>query len=336
MKHNRIILYIDLLFCLLIIPLVITLLPVERWLIHSESCFIALIVYIYALYLAYRSMHLTQLFLQKKFIAGLGLIGLLLAVTAVLTHIPFQIDISDATPEQRIVRQGLKRQTFWFFFLIVSGFSLSIELAIELFRLILSKQELEASRDKAELELYRSQINPHFLFNTLNTLYALVLCQSKHTETAFVNFSNLLRYTYSQIGEDLVPVGQEIEYIRQYVDLQKLRLNQHTRVQLEIDVDDDGKRIPPMMLITFVENAFKYGTSSEIDCQIAIRIRLKDSMLSFDAENAVMRERSDDGNAAIGIENCRKRLDLLFAGRYQLDITNEHGTYHTHLTIQLS
>ena len=335
MKHNRIILYIDLLFCLLIIPLVITLLPVERWLIHSESCFIALIAYIYALYFAYRSMHLTQLFLQKRFVTGLMLIGLLLLVTTVLTHIPFQIEVSDATPEQRIVRQGLKRQTFWFFFLIVSGFSLSIELAIELFRQILSKQELEASKDKAELELYRSQINPHFLFNTLNTLYALVLCQSKHTETAFVNFSNLLRYTYSQVGEDLVPIGQEIEYIRQYVELQKLRLNQHTCVKLEIDVDDEEKRIPPMMLITFVENAFKYGTSSEIDCQIAITVRLNHSQLLFDAENAVMRERDND-NPAIGIENCKKRLDLLFANRYQLVIHNEKGIYHTHLTIHLS
>ena len=334
MKHKRIICYIDLLFCLIIIPMVIALLPVERWLVHSMSCFVALILYIYALYFTYRSVHLTQLFLQKKFLMGLGIVLLLVVLTIVLTHIPFQIDFSDATPEQKVVRQGLKRQTFWFFFLIVSGFSLSIELAIELFREILSKQEVEARKDKAELALYKSQISPHFLFNTLNTLYALVLCRSEHTESAFMNFSNILRYTYSQVGEDLVPIGQELDYIHQYVDLQKLRLNKHTVVQLYTELDNPKKLIPPMVLITFVENAFKYGTSSETDCEIKIYIELHDGQLVFQTQNAIMRRREEE-DTAVGIENCRKRLELLFKDRYVLDNEITDNTYITNFPIQL-
>lgn len=334
MKHKRINLYIDLLLCIIMIPSIIALLPVDRWLVHSVSCFVALIIYTYLLYFTYRYVHLVQLFLQKRFLKVMAVLAVLVVLTIVLTHIPFQIDYTDASPEQKVVRQGLKRQTFWFFFLIVSGFSLSIELAIELFREILSKQEIEARKDKAELSLYKSQINPHFLFNTLNTLYALVLCNSKDTEKAFLNFSNMLRYTYSQVGEDLVPIHQELEYIHQYVDLQKLRLNKHTTVQLEIDVRDSDKLIPPMILVTFVENAFKYGTSSEIDCSIIIRIAQLGDVLDFSTQNAVMRERVED-ETAVGIENCRKRLELLFKDRYELEGKNVEGIYYSHLKIQL-
>ena len=335
MKHKRIVLYIDLLFCLVIIPMVIALLPVERWLVHSVWCFVALILFTYGLYFTYRSVHLTQLILHKRFLTSLGIMLILVLVTVILTHIPFQIDFSDTTPEQKIVRQGLKRQTFWFFFLIVSGFSLSIELAIVLFREMLAKQELEARKDKAELALYKSQINPHFLFNTLNTLYALVICRSEHTESAFVSFSNMLRYTYSQVGEELVPIRQEMDYIQQYVELQKFRLNRHTSVRYVEDVDDPEKRFPPMVLITFVENAFKYGTSSETDCEILIRINLRRGRLVFHTENAIMRKR-EEVDTAVGIENCRKRLTLLFKDKYSLTMMRKSGVYYTDLMIELS
>lgn len=333
MKHKRIIQYIDLLFCLIILPMVIALLPVERWLVHCVPCTVALIVYTYVLYVTYRSVHLTQLIMKKKWAVSLGIIAALIGTTIVLTHIPFQIDLADLTMEQRIVRQGLKRQTFWFFFLIVSGFSLSIELAIELFREILAKQEIEARKDKAELALYKSQINPHFLFNTLNTLYALVICRSEHTESAFMSFSNILRYTYAHVGEDWVPIEQELEYIRQYVDLQKLRLNRHTTVEMITEVDDPKRQIPPMILITFVENAFKYGTSSEVDCEIRIQMVVQQGHLVFTTQNAVMREREEE-NTAVGLENCKKRLELIFKEGYTLSTQKEKGIYRVRLTIE--
>ena len=335
MTNQRITLYIDLLFCLLFIPLVITLLPVERWLMHSVSCVVALVVYVYLLYFVYRKVHIPQLFLQKRYVTLLLLIVVLVGATTALTHIPFPLDITDSTPQQMEVRHNLKRQTFWFFFLIVSGFSLSVELAFELFRQILSKHEIESRKERAELALYKSQINPHFLFNTLNTLYALVICRSEHTETAFVKFSNLLRYMYSQISSDVIPIGREVEYISQYVDLQKLRLNQHTRVIWKTEIDDDKVPIPPMILITFVENAFKYGVSSEKDCVINIVLQLKAGLLRFETENEVMRHVENSETLAVGLENCRKRLQLIFGGLHQLLLNETNGKYHCLLTIQL-
>lgn len=219
-------------------------------------------------------------------------------------------------------------------FLMVTGFSLAIELTFELFRQILAKQEIAAEKNKAELALYKAQINPHFMFNTLNMLYALVLSGSDKTEPAFVKFSNILRYMYAQTHSENIPIGQEIEYIRQYTDLQKLRLNHHTRVTLTAQTDNETTPVPSMIFITFVENAFKYGTSADTDCNIQINICLKNGLLSFDTVNTIIRH-VDSEHEGIGIANCRKRLELLYPGRYELENGPTGNVYITKLKIQL-
>ena len=334
MKNNRIALYIDLLFCLVIIPLVIMLLPVDRWIVTNTAFLFTLVVYVYALYFVYRCACLPKLFMQKKYLRIVILLVVLVAVTEGLTYFPMPTErlTDDSRPME--ARLHIRTQTIWFFFLMVTGFSLAIELTFELFRQILSRQEIEAEKNKAELALYKAQINPHFLFNTLNTLYALVLSGSDKTESAFVKFSGILRYMYSQSGSELIPAERELDYIRQYVDLQKLRLNRHTQVNLVIDMADKQVLIPPMILITFVENVFKYGTSSDTDCTVYIHICVDEDRLLLETENAVMRRR-EDGNQGIGIVNCRKRLELLYPGRYELRVGESDNQYKTYLTIRL-
>lgn len=334
MKNNRIALYIDLLFCLVIIPLVIMLLPVDRWIVTNTAFLFTLVVYVYALYFVYRCACLPKLFMQKKYLRIVILLVVLVAVTEGLTYFPMPTErlTDDSRPME--ARLHIRTQTIWFFFLMVTGFSLAIELTFELFRQILSRQEIEAEKNKAELALYKAQINPHFLFNTLNTLYALVLSGSDRTESAFVKFSGILRYMYSQSGSELIPAERELDYIRQYVDLQKLRLNRHTQVNLAIDMADKQVLIPPMILITFVENVFKYGTSSDTDCTVYIHICVDEDRLLLETENAVMRRR-EDGNQGIGIANCRKRLELLYPGRYELRVGESDNQYKTYLTIRL-
>lgn len=334
MKHSNIAVYIDLLFCLILMPSIIMLIPVEKWIVYDAAFFITHVVYLYILYFTYRKAKLPSLFLQRKFGHILLLAVVLLIVTVLLTRFPFPQHQEELTPQVLKVKQNMRTQTVWFFFLVVTGFSLSIELTFELFRQILSRQEIEAEKNKAELALYKAQINPHFLFNTLNALYGLMLTQSDKTESAFIMFSNILKYMYSQTNTETIPISSEIDYIRQYVDLQSLRLNQHTRVVLDTQTDNEQIQIPPMILITFVENAFKYGTSSDTDCTILIRIRIEEGYLLFETENAIMREKQ--GNTpAIGIENCRKRLELLYPGRFTLISAKEGRQFKTHLTIQL-
>ena len=122
---------------------------------------------------------------------------------------------------------------------------------------------------------------------------------------------------YAQTTSETIPVCNEIDYIRQYVDLQALRLNKHTHISFETQTDDDQAPIPPMILITFVENAFKYGTSSDIDCTVLIRIIVKNGQLLFETEN------------------CRKRLELLYPGRFNLTTVQENRQYKIRLTIRL-
>ena len=334
MKNNRIALYIDLLFCLVIMPLAIMLLPVDRWIVTNTAFLVTLVFYVYVLYFVYRRVCLPKLFMQKKYLHIVLLLGVMIAVTELLTYFP--MPSGHLVEDKRVMmgKLGMRTQTIWFLFLMVTGFSLAIELTFELFRQILSRQEVEAEKNKAELALYKAQINPHFLFNTLNTLYALVLSGSDKTESAFVKFSGILRYMYSQSGSELIPAEREVDYIRQYVDLQQLRLNRHTQVELTLDVGDKQVLIPPMILITFVENAFKYGTSSDTDCTIRIRIRVDETSLQLETENAVMRRR-EDGSKGIGIANCRKRLELLYPGRYDLRTDEADGQYRTFLNIRL-
>lgn len=317
MIKNRITLYIDMLFCLVIMPLAIMLLPVDRWIVNNTAFLIALVAYVYILYFIYRIVCIPKLFMQKRYLRIFVLMLVLTTVTEMFTYFPMPAEHINDDVRQMVAKMNIRRQTIWFFFLVVTGFSLAIELTFELFRQIISRQEVEAEKNKAELSLYKAQINPHFLFNTLNTLYALVLSGSDKTESAFVKFSGILRYMYSQNESELIPVGDELDYIHQYVDLQKLRLNHHTEVQLNVEASSKKVLIPPMILITFVENAFKYGTSSDKDCKIDIRIKIDENKLLFETENAVMRK-PEGQKTGIGIQNCRKRLELLYPGKYEL------------------
>ena len=321
---------------MVIIPLSIMLLPVDRWMEHNTAFLIMLVVYVYVLYFVYRLVCLPKLFMRKQYLFIILVMLVLVGVTALLTSFPLPSERVSSNPRQMAAWHDRRTQTIWFFFLIVTGFSLAIELTFELFRQILRRQDIEAEKNNAELALYKAQINPHFLFNTLNTLYALVLSGSDKTESAFVKFSDILRYMYAQSESELTPAGSELDYIRQYVDLQRLRLNRHTQVELKLEADNRQRLIPPMILITFVENAFKYGTSSDTDCSIRIDISLKNEVLHLTTDNDVMRRRTD-GQKGIGMANCLRRLELLYPGRYELKAGEDgHGHYHVNLCIKLT
>ena len=306
MKNNHIALYVDLLFCLIIMPLTIMLLPVDRWIVHNTAFLLTLIAYIYIIYFIYRWVCLPKLFMQKKYIRIAGLLITLTATTWLFTYFPVPSDHT-SSPRQMEARMNMRTQTIWFFFLMVTGFSLAIELTFELFRQILAKQEIAAEKNKAELALYKAQINPHFMFNTLNMLYALVLSGSDKTESAFVKFSNILRYMYAQTHSENIPIGQEIEYIRQYTDLQKLRLNHHTRVTLTAQTDNETTPVPSMIFITFVENAFKYGTSADTDCNIQINMPTKTLHAEKIHTHSWLTDHFNCNNMAVHLFSCTIR-----------------------------
>ena len=332
MKNLKIETWISILFCVVIMPLILMLAPLEQWLKNNTVFLIVLILYMYSLYFIYKWAKIPRLFMQKKYGRILLLIVSVVLVTRLFTHFPVEYD-EYVTKAGMAYRQYFRSRIIWFFFLIVTSFSLAIELTVELFRQTMAKKEMESQKKTAELALYKAQINPHFLFNTLNSIYSMILTKSDKTEDVLIKFSNILKYMYSHVEKDSIPLGTEMDYIRQYVDLQSLRLNGHTKVLLDIDIENEQKQIPSMILITFIENVFKYGISSVKDCTVRISIHEKGGILVFTTENEIMRSRKE--GTGIGIENCRKRLEAIYGDRFHLDTSAEGNIFRTELEIQL-
>lgn len=333
-NQRKIAIYIDVIFCVLVLPLIIFISPIQRMYEDARVFTIILIVFIYLTYAAYRKFRIPRLIMQRKYAQVVVFFIIMIGLTGHLAHFPvddaFMMKFGDGAP--MII--STRRQRVWLIFLVVSGFSLVIDLIFELFKQVLAMKELETAKNKAELALYKAQIDPHFMFNSLNTIYGMIVNGSDRTEEAFVKFSDILKYTYDSTGQDFVDMERELDYIGNFMDFQSIRCGGHTRVEWECKVDDDSVRIPPMILITFVENAFKYGASSTRDCIIRIRTEVSEGRLLFETENRVMR-RQESVKTGIGIENCRQRLNLLYPDRYVLEVSQENDIYKVRLTIEL-
>lgn len=192
----------------------------------------------------------------------------------------------------------------------------------------------EADKAQAELAFFKAQINPHFLFNTLNNIYSLAVSQNENTAPSIMKLSKMMRYITEEATENFVPLEDEIECLRNYIDLQKLRLNKKTEVSLKVNVADDQIKIAPLILMTFVENAFKYGVSSHYASTIQIQIESAANEIRFFCQNKIFNSTHDLNRAGVGIANTKKRLDFLYAGHYDLEIAQDNELFSVHLKLK--
>lgn len=329
----------DVFFCVVIMPLLIFLGPSRFWWRSYPMFAVVATIYIYGCYFLTKRLNFPQLILSRSYYKLAGSIILLVALTYILTLYPLpKMDfvIPSMSEYQTRVRNYNMALAIWFMFSILLCYSLTTAFIKELYHRLLLQSIAENQRDKAELALYKAQINPHFLFNTLNSIYSLVVGTSQKGEDAFIKFTELLKYTYETAKNDWASIGDEIGYINNYIDLQLIRLNGHTNVDRFFDVDDEATPVPPMIFLTFVENAFKYGASGSHDCEIIIRLRVGDGILDFETENKIIRH-SDEFREVmpVGIENCRSRLSVLYPERYFLDITEKDSIFKVNLQIKL-
>lgn len=205
-----------------------------------------------------------------------------------------------------------------------------------LFKLNQHIKEIKTAKLNAEVAYLKAQINPHFLFNTLNSLYALTITKSDEAPSAVLKLSSIMRYVVTESAQDFVPLEKEINYIKDYIDLQKLRMNEEMIFRFSIEGNPIGKTIAPLVLIPFIENAFKYGINPEEDSEISIAIAIKESQLILDIKNKmVVDEISDEFKTEKGIEITCKRLDFIYPNKHQLEISEDQNTYHIHLNIDL-
>lgn len=191
----------------------------------------------------------------------------------------------------------------------------------------------EAEKAHAELSFFKAQINPHFLFNTLNNIYALAVSSSAHTAPSILKLSQMMRYITEEATENYVPLEDELACLQNYVELQKLRLNAKTRLDFEVKGQEEGIKIAPLILMTFVENAFKYGVSNHRDSLIRIAVEVTGRNILFFCQNRIVDRSKDEQRTGVGILNTRKRLDLLYSGSYDLDIRNEGEVFTVNLKL---
>ncbi|HEU4718293.1 MAG TPA: sensor histidine kinase [Bacteroidia bacterium] len=223
-----------------------------------------------------------------------------------------------------------KAQPGFFRFLLVFAVSLLIKTNNRL-------KQAEQEKMSAELSFLRAQINPHFLFNTLNSIYSLAITRSDKTAGSVVRLSEMMRYVTTEAHSEFVPLEKEIKYVTNYIELQQVRLGDTVKIDFQVNGTSRTKKIIPLVLMTFVENAFKYGVNPEEDSYIVIRIDDNDRDIVLDIRNRkVQTDYSKEYHSGQGIENTRQRLLMSYPGSHILEIRDKDEEYSVHLQIQLS
>ncbi|NEU09357.1 histidine kinase [Flavihumibacter sp. R14] len=195
--------------------------------------------------------------------------------------------------------------------------------------------QAEAERANAELSFLKAQINPHFLFNTLNNIYTLALIRSDHTAGSIMKLSHIMRYLTEDSEKNFVPLREEVSCISDYIDLQKLRLGEASPVNFTVSGDLEGKVISPLILMTFIENSFKYGISKKEMSPISITLNTEDSVINFTCENRILRKEPEGESTGTGIENTTKRLAYIYPAKHRLNISTANDIYRVELTINV-
>lgn len=197
-----------------------------------------------------------------------------------------------------------------------------------------TRRNISEQQLRSELEVLKSQINPHFLFNALNNLFSMALHSGdEKTAEGISRLSEMMRYVFDRSSEDHVALAEEVQYIQDYIHLQQLRFEKQVDVQIQYEGAETPFSIAPMLLIPFVENAFKYGVSSQESTIIDIRMNVEKEIFKFEIANKVVENVEAIQSSGVGIVNVQKRLALIYPEKHTLSVENENGMFKVFLSI---
>ena len=224
--------------------------------------------------------------------------------------------------------------SFMMISLLINVMAIAFALSI---RYMMRQQERKQKEVEAELAWLKNQINPHFLFNTLNNISSLAQIDADETQEAIMQLSDLLRYAMYETNKPKVRLDGEVEFMRNYIDLMKLRCNEMTEVNAQFIMHNAQLEVAPLLFISLIENAFKHGMNSNAPAMIDIRLEQQDDTLVFLCDNTNNpKPTKDRSGSGIGLENTRRRLDLLYPGRYTWEQTiTPENIYHVKISIRL-
>jgi hypothetical protein len=266
---------------------------------------------------------------QKKryvlYVAGSALlVGLAGAVKAMLSNF---IRENDFLPANKLLRIE-NFPTFFLFGITVFVLSFVFRMAINYFIIKRASEEALLQRSQFELKLLRAQVQPHFLFNTLNNMYYEAYMDSPRTALLIERLSEIMRYFVDQSTQETVPLATEVQFLDNYIALERVRIRPEPEIEFQRQYDA-GTPIPPMLLMTFVENIFKHGIDKIDGCnKVQISLIQQNGFLYFKTRNTINRHAEQGVPAGLGLRNLRKRLSILYDGKFHLETGND-GDYFT-------
>jgi len=261
--------------------------------------------------------------------------------------IPFIILIFVRVYVQRYVMESFgihERYYYTTFYVVQLSFdTLLITIFVGMLRFATGWFELEARRKQMEndkltneLKFLKAQINPHFLFNTLNNLYYLAYSHSANTTEVIAKLSQMMRYMIYDSNYPKVHLSKEIEYMQNYISLERLRLNNEVPIDFVIEGEPENKSITPLIFITFLENAFKHGVSANTaDSWVKISVKLKGNECIYTVENSKLKSLDNKEKSGIGLQNVKRRLELSYPDKYTLKTDDQSDRYFVQLNLFL-
>jgi two-component sensor histidine kinase len=279
-----------------------------------------------------------RLFLRRKFIYFfLAALGTLIFIAAINTLYVYLLGPPMFSGRHHANYSRLFLNTFFPAFFVFTV-STAIKISNEWFKTEKQKKEMENEKLHAELAFLKSQVNPHFLFNILNNICSLARKKSDDTENAVIKLSQIMRYMLSESQDEKVNLEKEVEYLKNYIELQQLRVSGKVKINFSVEGSPGILLIEPMLLIPFVENAFKHGISYAEDSEIGIFLKISENELDFRTENSIFRNGNEivASDSGTGLKNVLRRLELLYPGKHEILITDNGKRYIVELKIKFA
>jgi len=223
--------------------------------------------------------------------------------------------------------------------LLMGGYALAYAIIRDYIYNIRNQKDIKLQQSKNELDALKAQLNPHFLFNSLNYLYGTALNENAPiTAVGIDKLSTMMRYTITGIHEAFVPLENELNFIEHYLDLQQVRIPQKDNINIAYQLPTLNKamRIAPLLLLPFIENAFKYGISIDAPCFVIIKVAITNDTLTMETHNSIVNWNNEVKGNNTGIKNTIKRLELLYPNCYQLEQSGNSAEYKTLLRLNLN
>ena len=279
------------------------------------------------------SRHISRYLLYNLLLVGVVMLGV---------HLCFRYVLPPNNAHPPMVRPWQDTVRFFggnaILYLLVVGVSVAIRMTGGWYRAETARQELEHRRTEAELQNLKSQLNPHFLFNTLNNIYSLIQLDTSRAQQAVLDLSRMLRYVLYDSSRKEVPLAEEIAFLNDYIELMRIRLPRHVRVYVSLPETPSETPIAPLLFISLVENAFKHGVSNDKPSHIVIDLHEIDSQLVCRIENSCFPKtaESDRSGSGIGLQNLSRRLEMIYPGRYTFEYGSADDVFRALLCINLS